>query len=110
MPEAISTDIINLFMFVIPGFITVWSFRYFTDSKKNADFEYFALSVFWGLMILFFNELIAAQDKISELLKNPFATAGAFSIFGLIFGWIGSALSRARWFQFVMSRLKKIHI
>ncbi len=47
-----SIDLLNTFLVVVPGAMTVWSFRYFSNSNKTGDFEYLMLSVFWGAFIL----------------------------------------------------------
>ncbi len=101
MSEPISLDIFHLFLFVIPGFITVWSFRYFINSKKGSDFEYFALSIFWGLIMLLFYEFVATKDQIFNLLKNPYAAALVLSILGFFFSWMGSFITPQ------LSRLEK---
>jgi hypothetical protein len=101
-----SFDIFHFFLFVIPGFVTVWSFRYFTDSKKNADFEYFVLSVVWGLLILLAYELISTTDQVNKLISNLYAAAVAQSFAGLFIGWFGSFLSRSDWVQKIVEWLK----
>jgi hypothetical protein len=105
----ISFDLVHILIFVIPGFIIVWSFRYFTDSKKSADFEYFALSTFWGLLNLLFYELISRAENVKSLLQNPYAATFVLSIFGLIIGWFGGVLSRTDWFQKIINWLKNYH-
>lgn len=102
-------DIAHIFIFVIPGFITVWSFRYFTNSKKSSDFEYLALSIFWGLMILLLYELISTNERTKNLLENPYAAASVLSILGLIIGWFGSVLSRVDWIKKMINWLKNFH-
>jgi len=104
-----SFDIFHFFIFVIPGFITVWSFRYFTNSKKSADFEYFALSVFWGLLNILLYELISSQEQTDKLIQNPYVAATVLSIGGLIIGWIGGVLSRTSWIQKIINWLKNYH-
>ena len=81
MPE-INIDTIHFFIFVIPGAITVWAFRYFRKSKKMGDFEYLALSAFWGLMMLATLSFFIPEEA-ARLLKNPYALALSFSIVGL---------------------------
>lgn len=102
-------DIFHLFLFVIPGFITVWSFRYFSESKKSGDFEYFALSVFWGLVMLVVYEMIFTKEQISQLIGNPYAAALVFSLLSPFFGFFGSALSKTNWFQRGATWLKNFH-
>jgi len=92
-------DIFHLFLFVIPGFITVWSFRYFTNSKKNKDFEYFALSVFWGLIMLLIYELVGTKKQIEALIGNPYSAALVLSILGLTIGLMGSKVLQLSGFK-----------
>jgi H+/Cl- antiporter ClcA len=101
-------DIFHFFLFVIPGFITVWSFRYFTDSKKSRDFEYLVLSIFWGLLMILLYELLSVVTKtqVTKLFQNPYAAAIVLSLLGLLVGWIGSCLSRTRWLQKITHWLK----
>jgi len=96
----------NFLIFIIPGFLTVWTFRYFTQSKKRGDFELLGLSFVWGLVILVAMELLMGllyrnnyNDKIKESLENPYAAAIILSFFGIIFGWCGSHISQWSWFK-----------
>ena len=61
----------HFLIFIIPGFVTVWTFRYFTNSDKNGDFELLRLSFFWGLMVMIFYQLLMKMDQetISRTLK-----------------------------------------
>jgi hypothetical protein len=101
-------DVSNFFIFVIPGFITVWSFRFFRDSKKIGEFEYFVASVFWGLITLLFFEYLPTQDE-KKLLQNPYAAAAILSFFGLLLGWIGSVVAKIKFFQKIVVWLKEFH-
>jgi hypothetical protein len=106
MFESASVDILHLFVFVIPGFITVWSFRYFTDSKKSADFEYFALSIVWGLLILVLNEAISSQEAFNLLINNQYAAALGSGLIGLFVGFIGSWIVKRTLFKLLINWLK----
>lgn len=94
-------------IFVIPGFVTVWTFRYFTKSEKKGDFEFLGLSFFWGLIILLFYELVSPKESINKLLENHYAAAFVFSLVGPIFGWLGSRMSKAEWFRGLIKKLNK---
>ncbi len=48
-------------LFVIPGFVLVWSYRHFTKAKQIGDFEYAAWSLVWGTLIFI---LIGLMIKI----------------------------------------------
>lgn len=88
-------DTPTLFYFVLSGFVTVWTFRYVTKSKKHGEFEYAGLSVFWGLALLaFFEFVIKDQQKIAYDLKNYYAYGAAASVLGFFFGLIGGGIAR----------------
>ncbi len=99
----------HFFLFVIPGFITVWSFRYFIGSKEKRDFEYFALSALWGLLMFLLYSFFSKQENLVKLFENPYAAAIILSILGLIMGWLGSVLSRTKSFQKIVHWLKNFH-
>jgi len=99
----------NFFLFIIPGFITVWSFRYFIGSKEKRDFEYFALSAFWGLLMFIFYILISKQENIIKLFESPYAAAVALSILGVSMGWLGSIIIRSKYFKEVDHWFKNFH-
>lgn len=106
----------NFLIFIIPGFLTVWTFRYFTQSKKRGDFELLGLSFVWGLVILVVMELLTGflyrnnyNDKIKEFLENPYAAAIALSILGISMGWIGSIVVRSEYFKKIDYWFKNFH-
>jgi hypothetical protein len=85
----------NFLIFVIPGFITVWTYRHVSWSdKKSCDFEYLGLSFFWGLIMLLLYGLINKNDSVKKLLENPYIAAFVLSGFGLFVGWLGGRISR----------------
>lgn len=96
MPDQSSISSYMLLLFVIPGFITVWSFRHVGSIKKASDFEYFALSVFWGLVMLLIYELITPLEMVQKLLQNLYAAALILSMIGFLFGWIGGRFVKAK--------------
>lgn len=53
----------NFLVFIIPGFLTVWVFRYFTKSNKRGDFELLGLSFVWGLIILVILGLFCQKNE-----------------------------------------------
>lgn len=81
-----SFDVFHFFVFIIPGFVTVWTYRYFSNAGKIGEFEYFASSCFWGLLILGIYEWIAPKEVTEQLLSNPYAAGGALSLLGFFFG------------------------
>ena len=90
---------LHFLIFIVPGFLTVWTFRYFTHSNKRGDFELLGLSFVWGLVMLLFFELINTQEETRKLLENSYATAIVLSCLGFIAGWLGSYVSRCRYFK-----------
>jgi len=101
--------VINLFVFVIPGFITVWSFRHFSGQKREGEFEYFALSVTWGLILLLLFELIVPHNKVVDSLKNPYAGGLSLLIMGFVLGWLGSLFNKEKWFRKFIDWSKNHH-
>jgi len=97
----------HFLVFIIPGLITVWTFRYFTNSKKTGDFEFLGLSFFWGIIVLVIMETLSRQHSLDNLLKNPYATAIVLSAFGFIFGCIAGRISRTKIFKIIMNFLGK---
>lgn len=89
--ENLPIDITHFLLFAIPGLITVWAFRYFTDSKKTGDFEYLGLSFFWGLVLAgFYAQIIPSPD--TSLLANPYAASFGLSVVGFIGAFIVKAV------------------
>jgi hypothetical protein len=100
-------DLLNTFLVVVPGAMTVWSFRcYITNSDKKGDFEYLMLSVFWGVFILACLGSTVSKDELTKILGNPYASAECFSTIGILFGWFGGVISRAIWFKRAPSWLR----
>jgi len=110
MSELSSVDLQHFFIFVIPGFMTIWSFRYFTDSKKTGEFELFALSFFCGLVVLMFYELISSAENIKKLLGNNYSAAFILSISGMIISFLAAAISRTSWYKIVIKKLKSFKL
>ena len=99
-------DINNFLIFIIPGFITVWTFRYFTKSEKKGDFEFLLSSFFWGLMLLFITEfgysILYPTDyitKFNKLIENPYAAALVLPITSVVFGIVAARVSRTNYFK-----------
>ena len=101
-------DTIWFFEVFLSGFMTVWTFRYFSNIKeKYAEFEWLALSAFWGLFMLALIGLLPDKEQIKNLLMNPFAAGLILSVFGLIVGYAGSRIRRIKWFKWVINFLGK---
>jgi membrane protease YdiL (CAAX protease family) len=104
-------DIFHMFLFVIPGFVTVWSFRFFRkNEKKCGDFEYFALSVFWGLVMLLLYNLVANSEQLEKLVGNIYAAALVLSFVGFIAGCLAAITMEEGGVRDIIIRLiKKIY-
>ena len=99
----------NLFIFILPGFITVWSFRYFTNSKKTGDFEFLALAFIWGIFNLMLFGLAVKIGLLNELPNKPAPVVSfmpLFSIWGFLLGLTGAQISKWGWFQKLTNLLK----
>jgi len=99
--DQIPLDIYNFLIFIIPGFVAVWTFRYFTSSNKKGDFEFLGLSFIWGLILLVITEYLSQiaygaehEQKINKLLGNPYAMALVQSVTAFIIGAAGAFLSK----------------
>ena len=97
------------FEIFLAGFVTVWVFRYFTNNdKKYAEFEWFALSAFWGIFVIgIVGSIPHIQDQLKDIFANPFATGTAMSFFGAIVGYSGSRILRFKWFKWLLNYLGK---
>jgi hypothetical protein len=120
--DQLSLGDINLLFFVLPGFMIVWSFRYFTHSKKTGDFELLGLSFVLGILSLIGFEMYVhficwtgwhwvcpsgnALTEIQAVLANPYGFAGIFTLSGIPLGWIGAWVSSQRCIQSKLSKLR----
>lgn len=93
-----STDIQNFLSFVLCGFTTVWTFRHLKKIQRTSDFEYLALSIFWGVVVLMLFDLLPGinTDQKNKLLTNPFAAGLVLSIFGFSLGFFGYQIRRIK--------------
>ncbi len=90
-------DTYNFFFIVLSGFMTVWTFRYFSRSQKKGDFEYLGLSAFWGLVLcaivgLFFKYSNIPSDKINLFSSNPYAGGFTLSLIGIVGVYIANVV------------------
>lgn len=92
---------VNYLLFIIPGFVVIWSYRFFAKPKPIGEFEYAGLSFLWGIFLVastgFILQHLAKQPGFND---SPYNYTFWLSIFGIFLGWIGSFV--ARW-----KRLKK---
>ena len=90
----------NFLIFIAPGFLVVWTFRYCTNSTKQGEFEYLGLSFVWGLILFFLVTILSLIIKpLSDLLKSIFGATFILPLFGAFLGWMGSQLVRYSWFK-----------
>lgn len=88
MSESISITDFHFLLFIIPGFIAVWTWRYSTYSKKQGDFELLGLSFFWGIVIAALYAATTKDKNGAELLiKNPYAACVVLSTIGSLFAF-----------------------
>lgn len=75
-------------LFVLPGFVVVWSYRHFTKAKQIGDFEYAAWSFVWGTFIFFlFGLCIRMNDALGiESRDVVFDPNNPFELFATILG------------------------
>ena len=108
-------NMFHFFIFIIPGFITVWSYRFFSNSVKIGDFEYFAASCFWGLFMVAVYELVclivSKRELIRNFLDNPYSSVSVLCLFlltllGFFLGWGGSILARNDHIRSLIDRLR----
>lgn len=94
--------------FVIPGFITVWSYRYATYSEKKGEFELLGLSCFWGIFIVgMYAYVLHDKSKLAELFGNPYAAALSLSAIGSLFAFvIAVSIGRKNRITDLWSRIK----
>ena len=98
----------NFFIFILPGFITVWSFRYFTNSKKTGDFEFLGLAFIWGILNLMFYGLIIKWGLAKDFPLNIplLVPALILSFWGFLLGLFGAQISKWGWVRDFINFLK----
>lgn len=93
----------NFLIFLLPGFITVWSFRYLTRSTKKGEFELIGLSFLWGMILtalLGFLSLIPFVPPFPDTTFQTFYSVGlALSGFGFLLGIVGAYIVHRKWFS-----------
>lgn len=81
-------DMTTFLLFIIPGFITVWSYRYATYSEKTGEFELIGLSFFWGVTILLLVAALAPSGALNAALDDRWRLSGVAFAFSLVGGSI----------------------
>jgi hypothetical protein len=93
MPE-IPLEFFQLFWFTVPGFMLVWSYTSLSGRPKPSGFEYFALSIFWGLVLFVGVQFALGVQKFQQTLTNPLAMSLVLSVTGAL---VGGAVSIGNW-------------
>ena len=104
-------DQFTFWIFLITGFMLVWSFRYFTDSKKQGDFEFLGLGIFCGFInLMIFSFLMKFSYAKFPTNDNPlvemYAAGLILSIVSISLGLLAAQISKWKWFRSLMNRLK----
>lgn len=94
---------VHYLLFIIPGFVLVWSYRFFGKDNPIGEFEYAALSFIWGFILVGSTNFII---KYFPQNNNPYYYTFYFSIFGLFLGWIGSYITKWDLFKKLINTLK----
>lgn len=107
--QSFSLADINYLIFVIPGFMLVWTFRFFTRSEKKGEFELAGLSFFWGLIISLFISFIShfspTPFPVINKIEGLYAASAVFSLFAVVGGFIGAWISSKSFFKRIMQYL-----
>lgn len=94
---------IHYLLFIIPGFVLIWSYRFFAKAKPIGEFEYAALSFIWGFILVGSTGFIV---RYFPKYDNLYYFTVYFSIFGVVFGRIGSLIAKWKWFVKLMDKIK----
>ena len=109
----------QFFVFIIPGFVTVWSYRFFSNSGKIGEFEYFAASCFWGLMMIevyeFLCLIVSKRELIHNFFNDPYSTVSIFclsllTLLGFFLGWGGSIMAKNNFLRSLINRIRKFKL
>ena len=101
---------INEFSFwaiLIPGFITVWTFRYFAKLQKNGDFEFLGLGIICGLFNFLFLGILQKLGLQLPESSDPYSIALILSLFSFFLGFFTAQVTYWSWFKKVMGALRK---
>ncbi len=102
-----SIDQFSFWIFLIPGFVLVWSFRYFTNSDKKGDFEFLGLGMFCGLLNLILYGLLIKWGLLKSVpMENQYSAAIILSMFSFTVGLMSAQISKYNWFKVVIRFLK----
>ncbi len=106
----ISASDLNYLLFVIPGFMVIWSYRHFTRAEKMGEFEYAAWSLIWGIFFMM------ATYTWGNFIGRPFPNIALDNLGGLngviaaltplavLIGYVGAVL----YHRFYLSKIHKL--
>ncbi len=98
---------IQYLLFIIPGFVVVWTYRFFAKPKPVGEFEYAGLSFVWGIILVSLTGFILKYLPHQEQFKtSPYAYTLWFSSFGFVFGWMGSFVARWKWVKKIVDSIR----
>ena len=97
-------DTYTFFEIILSGFIMIKTYRLFQENMtKYSEFEWLGLSAFWGLIIMLTVSSVQNNSVIMhDLIINPLNTGIVMSMFGIIFGWLASIISRRRVVRYII--------
>lgn len=78
--------VIGYILLIIPGFLTIWTYRYFTKATKLGDFEYAAWSFVWGMILLF------ALYYLGKIRGKEFPMIPDYSLEAFMGGVLGTGI------------------
>ena len=98
--DKLSVGDITFLLFVIPGFLVVWTFRYFSKAKIQGEFEYLGLSFVWGMILFFIVAVLSYFVKpFQNFFKNDIGASFSLVIFAPLLGWFGSFFPTWKWYK-----------
>ena len=106
------TNILNdqfaFWVFLVPGFVLIWSFRYFTNSDKKGDFEFFGLSIAGGFFIFLLYGILVKLGafKIPEGETYIYFLAIPLFVISFMTGLICAQISKYNWFKSIIKFLR----
>ncbi len=95
----ITTNDFNYLMFIIPGFVVVWTYRFFVKPKPIGEFEYAGLSFLWGVILFLIGMELNQILNVNIENASVYSFALIFSFYGIILGWLGGFVARWKWLK-----------
>jgi hypothetical protein len=103
-------DQFSFWILIVPGFLWTWSFRYFTDSEKPANFEFLGISFFLGVInLLLYGSLkkwTGGEDFPLTNTQELVVAGFGLSIIALLFGLLFAQISKWGFVRKIINSLK----